>query len=308
MSVEAQHTAPLLYAFTLGLVGAVNPCGFPLLPAYLVASAAEAETLPLHRRLLRGLHSGVAVTIGALVVFAAAGAAAQAGVTVAQRWAPWVMVAVGAVCCAIGAWALAGRALPSWSVQRWVGRSRGRFTAFCSFGVVYALASLSCELPVFVAALAPLFAGGRVALGGAAGGAYGLGMGLVVCAVSLVGVGARPLRLGRVRALQPAMERIAGAVLVLVGGYLVAYWVSDLTDPLHPPSVVRWVESVQGDLSAWLAGSPRLVGLVLGAAIVAALVGAALAGRRGESGPVPPVELAPPPRAVAGVAGREDPR
>lgn len=305
--------APLLYAFTLGLVGAVNPCGFPLLPAYLVASATDAEATPLGHRLVRGLQSGVAVTAGVLVVFGACGAAAQAGVTVAQRWAPWLMVVVGLVCVGVGVWTVAGRRLPSWTVTRSGWHGRRRITAFCSFGLVYALASLSCTLPVFVAALVPLFTGGRIGTGAAAGVAYGLGTGLVVCAVSLVGAAARPLRLRRVRALQPVAQRLAGGVLLLVGGYLVAYWISDLADPLHPPSVVGYVDAAQAHVSAWLSGAPRAAGVVLGALVLVALGAGALASRRTPSTttaaapPSPPPETpAPPePTALAGVAAED---
>ncbi|MGH8995872.1 MAG: cytochrome c biogenesis CcdA family protein, partial [Acidimicrobiales bacterium] len=61
-------SGPLLYAFTLGLVAAVNPCGFPLLGAYLAFFVGDGE-LDRSRRNLRGVAAGASVTAGFVVVF-----------------------------------------------------------------------------------------------------------------------------------------------------------------------------------------------------------------------------------------------
>ena len=61
-------SGPLLYAFTLGLVAAVNPCGFPLLPAYLSLFVGE-DTVGRPQRNLRALGAGASVAAGFVVVF-----------------------------------------------------------------------------------------------------------------------------------------------------------------------------------------------------------------------------------------------
>ena len=63
---------PLAYAFTAGLVAAVNPCGFPMLPAYLsFFIGTDDEDVAGGTRVPRALLSGLAVSVGFLAVFAA---------------------------------------------------------------------------------------------------------------------------------------------------------------------------------------------------------------------------------------------
>jgi cytochrome c-type biogenesis protein len=282
-------SGPVLYGFTLGLVGAVNPCGFPLLPAYLVVSAADARSQPLAHRAVRAVASGAAVTAGFLLVFGALGVAVEAGARLAFGWVPWVMVPVSAALLVIGVTGAAGR-LPYLSVgaSPWA-RSRHRGLAMIGFGVTYALASLTCSLPVFLAVVAGSFTRQGAGTGVPLSVAYALGMGLVITAVSVAGAGSQVVRLTRVRAWQPVVTRVAAAAVAVVGAYLLLYWISDLVSPLHAPGPVRVVESLQATLAAWLSASPRLTGLVIGSVIVATLTGAAVYGWRGQRvSPAPP--------------------
>ena len=67
--------APLAYAFTAGLVATVNPCGFPMLPAYLSyfvgadgdASGPAADAGPAVR-VLRAVGAALAVSAGFFIV------------------------------------------------------------------------------------------------------------------------------------------------------------------------------------------------------------------------------------------------
>jgi cytochrome c biogenesis protein CcdA len=286
MSVLATAAAgavsgPVLYGFTLGLVGAVNPCGFPLLPAYLVVSAAEARSVPLARRAAAALASGAAATVGFLAVFGVLGAAVEAG-GVALGWVPWVMVPVSAAMVLGGIAGAAGR-LPAvhLPMPRWT-RSRHRMVAMAGFGVAYALASLTCSLPVFLFGVAGAFTRQGPATGIPVAVAYALGMGLVVTAVSVAGASSQVVRLTRLRAWQPVATRVAAAAVAVVGAYLMLYWLADLVSPLHAPAPVRAVESAQATVAGWLSASPRLTGAVIGAMVVAVLAGAAVYGWRGE--------------------------
>jgi len=268
----------LLYAFTLGLVAAVNPCGFPLLPAYLAlfARGGTAGPGPLSRT-ARGLGAGAGVCAGFVAVFGALGAAVESGARVVVDWAPWAMVPFGAAMAGFGVLVLLGRA-PHLSLPVPRARSgRPGVVAMASFGVAYAVASLSCALPLFLAAVAGSFtrAGPLAGLGTFA--AYALGMGLVLMVASLVVSHAGAAALRRASRLGRGLPRASGAVLAVVGAYLVLYWVSDLVRPASAPAPVRAVEAAQSAVSNWLAASPRLSGLVLGAAVVAALVVPALA-------------------------------
>jgi len=271
---------PVLYAFSLGLAGAVNPCGFPLLPAYLVVAATDAGPAPLALRWLRALSSGLSASIGIIVTFAVVGGVLAAGVDLAESWIPWVMIPVGVVCAVIGILAVSGRALPGLHVPRLFAGDRRRVLALGGFGVAYAVGSLSCTLPLFLSGVVDTFTGRGAGIGLASGLAYGLGMSLIITAVSLAGASSTPVRLRRLRALQPALQRIAGVLLVVVGAYLVLYWVTDLTSPFTVPAPVRAVESVQAAVATAISSSPRVTGVVIGAVVLAVLVVASLRGAR----------------------------
>lgn len=280
VAAVATPAGPVLYAFSLGLVGAVNPCGFPLLPAYLMLAASRAGSRPLVVRLLQALWTGAVMTVGFLVVFGALGLAIKAGVGVAIGWVPWAMIPLALCCVAAGVLTVLGRRLPLPQFHRRLWSERNPTIAFLGFGVAYAVASLSCSLPIFLAGVVGSFTRSGVGIGLSGGLAYALGMGLVVAAVSLAAAGARPLRARPLRAAQPVVQRLAGVVLVLVGAYLLLYWIANVAAPLSEPGPVRAVEGLQGTISGWLAGSPRLVGMVMGAVVLAILIGACIVSAR----------------------------
>ncbi|MGC8626435.1 MAG: hypothetical protein ACP5VR_02575, partial [Acidimicrobiales bacterium] len=134
-----------------------------------------------------------------------------------------------------------------------------------------------CALPLFLAGVAGAFTRLGFVAGVGTFIAYALGMGLLLMVASLLVANAGASALRRAMPFARFVPRAAGAVLVLVGAYLVLYWVSDLTAPSAVPAPVRVVEQAQSALSNWLATSPRLIGAVLGAVVAAALVVLALA-------------------------------
>lgn len=262
-------SGPLLYAFTLGLVAAVNPCGFPLLPAYLSFFVSGDEAGRPERN-ARGLVAGASVTAGFVVVFGVLGILVHAGIDVVLGWVPWVMIPVGVAMAAGGVAALAGHPLRLALPTRRLGRGRG-VASMTGFGVTYAIASLTCALPLFLAAVAGSF--GRLGVLDGIGTfvAYALGMGLLLTVLGLVvaNAGAAPLR--RLRSLTRVVPRLAGAVLALVGAYLVLYWASYLVDPTASPAPIGSVEHLQTLFSAWLSEAPRQVGVGLACAVLGAI-------------------------------------
>ncbi len=283
--------APLLYAFTLGLVAALNPCGFPLLPAYLTGFVGRDADRPWPVRTLRALGSSLAVTVGFVAVFAPLGGLVSAGVDVVLGWVPWTMIPFGVALVGVGLWTLAGRSVkirvPAVPVR--LGDAAGRrrpILGMVLFGVAYAVASLSCALPVFVAGVSGSFHSDGVAGGIAAFVAYALGMGLLLAVAALVVAHAGAPALRRVRRLGPVLHRLVGAVLVLVGGYLVLYWASFLADPSSMPGLVRAVEHVQAILVTSLSSAPRVIGVLLGLGVAGALA-AVVASRPSRTPPSP---------------------
>lgn len=279
-SAAAGGNSLLLYSFSLGMLGAVNPCGFPLLPAYLALSGRGEPGAPLRARALGALGGGAAMSAGVVAVFALLGTLISLGVHLALGWLPWAMIPLGLALVAMGCAAAGGRSVWRWMPGRRPFSGRRRAVAFAGMGVAYAVASLGCALPLFVAGIVGSFSARGVRAGVAGSIAYSLGMGLVITAVSVAGASARPAALARVRALQPVAVRLAGGVVALVGAYLVLYWAVALATPARVPGPVRAVEAVQGDLARWISLSPAVTGASLAGVVVAVLAAALLGANR----------------------------
>jgi cytochrome c-type biogenesis protein len=201
----------------------VNPCGFPLLPAFLsFYLGAKEERLPAApTRVLQGLLVGALVAAGFLGLFAIVGLPVSYGVGAVARAVPWAGLATGGLLALVGLLTLAGRTLrPPLSVRVRVGRERG-VGAMVLFGAGYGAASLGCTLPLFLTLVgASLSDGGRVTTFAA----YGTGMTVVLMALAVLVALAREGAARVVRSLLPHMSRISGLLLVASGGYLVYYW------------------------------------------------------------------------------------
>jgi cytochrome c-type biogenesis protein len=201
----------------------VNPCGFPLLPAFLsyYLGADERRLPPAPTRVLQGLLVGALVTVGFLGFFALVGLPVSYGVGAIARAVPWVGLATGAALALAGLLTLLGRParLPAHlSVQP---RRERRFGAMLLFGIGYGAASLGCTLPLFLTLVgASLSGGGKVTTFLA----YGAGMAVVLMALSVLIALAREGAARAVRPLLPHMSRIAGLLLLASGAYLTYYW------------------------------------------------------------------------------------
>ncbi|MGH9244875.1 MAG: cytochrome c biogenesis CcdA family protein [Acidimicrobiales bacterium] len=250
--------APLALAFTAGLVATVNPCGFAMLPAYLswylgtdtTDTTATDRPSPFVDRLGRALLVGGTVSVGFLIVFGIAGTLITAGVRSFIDYVPWVALLIGAALALLGIALLAGRDLTVALPKPQAGTQSRRPRSMLAFGASYAVASLSCTLPVFLAVVASTFTRTDLASGVATFGAYAAGMSVVLLAVTIALALAQHTVVRRVRAIGRHLNRIAGALLIVAGGYIVYYWAFNLaTDPGETTGAgpARFIEGLSAD-------------------------------------------------------------
>lgn len=262
------------YAFGLGLVGAANPCGLPLLPAYVSLFADGAPSS--QARLVRALGSSACVTAGFVTCFGLLGLALGAVVAGVESVVPWLMVGFGAVLAVLGALGLAGWRMKLSLPQVRVGR--GGPAGMFGFGIVYALASLGCALPVFLVAVgggldhSGLWVVLRSAL------AYALGMGAFLAVLALAAVTARRALVKLARPVGRAGHWLAGVLLTISGCYLAYYWATSLADPHHTPALVTAVNSAQASLSSWMATNSDWLGICFGVLVIGVLAAASYKG------------------------------
>ena len=271
--------APLALAFTAGMVATVNPCGFAMLPAYLTFFLGlEGGVADEDRRasVAQGLAVGAVVTLGFVAVFTTIGALISHLSVAVEEWFPWMTIVVGIGVFALGIALLFGfelrLALPH--LERG-GRERTLPSMFV-FGVSYAVASLSCTLPVFLTVVAGTFSRSNTVSGIAMYVSFALGMGLVLTVLTVTLALARQSLVHRLRSSLPLINRMSGALLVVAGAYFTWYGIYELRirdDPLTEDGPVGTVTGWSSDISNWVQdiGATRL-GLLLGIVVCVALL------------------------------------
>ncbi len=276
--------APFALAFTAGLVATVNPCGFAMLPAYLGWFLGLGEDGPAGRggAVGRGLVVGAVVSSGFLVVFGVTGVLITLGLRSVIDLIPWAAMAVGLLLVGLGVAMLAGHE-PTFSLPRAGTAGGGRGTgALFGFGVSYAVASLSCTLPIFLAVVAGAIPQTTLVGGVLLFVVYGIGMSLVLVVVTLAVALGRQGLVRRLRRASAHVNRVSGAILVLAGGYIVWFWATSLSDALAPAGPVALVERWSSRATELIGARPVVWGVGLGAVVVVALASLLWTRRRQE--------------------------
>jgi cytochrome c biogenesis protein CcdA len=271
--------APLALAFTAGMVATVNPCGFAMLPAYLTFFLGlEGGTGDEDRRagVARALAVGAAVTLGFVAVFTVIGALISHASLAIDDWFPWMTNGVGVAVFGLGNALLGGFELRlSLPHHERGGRERTLPSMFV-FGVSYAVASLSCTLPVFLSVVAGTFSRTNATSGIAMYVCFALGMGLLLTVLTVALALARVSIVHRLRSLLPVINRISGALLVVAGAYFTWYGIYELRirdDPTAEGGPVDLVTGWSGDVSTWIQDvGPTRLGLVLGILVCVAVL------------------------------------
>ncbi len=223
----------LALALGAGMLAAVNPCGFALLPAYLSLLVVGDDRPGPHRAVGRALWSTLALTTGFAAAFGIFGLAVAPTAAQLQRHLPWFTVALGLGLVALGALLAAGRSLRLPRLPRLPGRAGRRrttrrpltrsFWSMAGFGAGYAAASLTCTIGPFLALVVAGFRTDSTAVGVALFLAYAAGMGLVVGTVAVAVALADDTLVRGLRRAGSWVPRVGGVLLVLAGGYVAYY-------------------------------------------------------------------------------------
>ncbi|OBA60176.1 hypothetical protein A5647_14465 [Mycobacterium sp. 1100029.7] len=251
-------------AFAAGLVAAVNPCGFAMLPAYLllvVRGRPDDERVGALPAVGRASVATAGMALGFLTVFGVFGALTISAATTVQRYLPYATVVIGVVLVALGIWLLSGRELTALTPRplgpRWAPTQHGpRLVGMYGYGISYAIASLSCTIGPFLAVTAAGLRSGSALTGVSVYLAYIAGLTLVVGVLAVAAASASTALADRLRRVLPFVNRIGGGLLVLVGlyvGYYGLYEVRLLSARANPrDAVIAVAGRVQGALAGWV--------------------------------------------------------
>ena len=218
------NDVPILLALTAGMVAALNPCGFALLPAYLTLVVAGGDEGSSRSAAVgRALTMSASMTAGFVAVFGAFGLVAVPLALSLERYLPWATIVIGFALVGLGVYLLTGRELLI-NTPKMAGAAPGKTVrSMFLYGVAYAVASLSCTIGPFLAVTGSALRSGSAADGVLVYAAYAAGIALVVAVLAVSVALASGAVIDRMRRILPYINRISGAVLLVVGLYVAYY-------------------------------------------------------------------------------------
>ena len=257
------------YSFMLGVLAAVNPCGFVLLPAYLLyflGIDSNNQQAPVKRALV----VSAAVSSGFLLVFIIIGTISRLFTQWIELNAKYAGLLIGLALVVMGVAMLAGWK-PSFITPTIAGQRDRSLRAMFVFGIAYAVASIGCTIGFLTTAIF-----GSIGVHGFASGVisivlYGAGMALLVSTLTVTLAVAKGGLLRVLRNGLRYMDKLAAGFIVLTGLYLSWYWYVAISERTSAGNVTSNVENWQSDVASFLQrqGSWRL------AIVFAAVIGLA---------------------------------
>ncbi len=234
LSLLANHLS-LGYAFGAGMVSAVNPCGFAMLPVYVslyigVNEENFADKSWLYR-FLRALGVALMLTLGFATIFGIVGIFVALGGSFFFSLTPWIALLIGLLLLGCGIWLMLGKhfSLPFMlKLSNNIGDPRNISPlGFYLFGIAYGATSMSCTLPIFLAVVMSSVSSGQLDQAAAQFANYILGVALVLVVLT---VGIALVKRGVVETMMrkfvPYVHKLSALLLIIAGGYIIYYWLS----------------------------------------------------------------------------------
>ena len=237
LAANFQSILPFGFAFGAGMLAAVNPCGFVMLPAYLtlyIGDETEDQRKGIRGVTARGaraVYISLTMGLGFVVLFGAAGLVVGLSQEAVRVALPWIGFVMGFLITGLGAYILAGGKLYTGLAQRMADKvgdpSVASLQGYFLFGISYALASLSCTLPLFLSVITSSFSRGGIVNGTLQFVSYAAGMTFLILAITIAIAIAKSALVSHLRRIMPYLNAISATVLILVGAYLVFYWLTE---------------------------------------------------------------------------------
>jgi cytochrome c biogenesis protein CcdA len=261
------------YSFILGVLAAVNPCGFVLLPTYLIffLGVREETELTASERIRRALVVSSGISIGFLAIFFVIGVISRLFTQWIELNAKYASLAIGIILVIGGARMLTGWT-PKFATPQLSGVQTKTFRATVIYGVAYAVASIGCTIGFLTTAVF-----GSIALHGFVSGVfsillYGLGMAMLVTALTVSLAFAKTGIVTVIKNHLHIIQRLGAIFVTLTGIYLVVYWYGAISEKRSTSFVTR-IERWQTSVASFLQqqGAFRLA-IVLTLIVIVAMV------------------------------------
>ena len=268
-------------SFTSGLLAAINPCGFVLLPTYLMFFLGMENLRPGAERttIRRALAVSLSVSAGFLSVFIVLGVIAKWATNSFLDTMPYISLVIGVALIALGIAMVFGYRMPFTAPKMDIGQRDRSIVSMFVFGIAYAVASFGCTLGPFSGTVLGAISTDGIATGIAAIALYGLGMALLVTALTVTLAMANVTLLRFLRQGMQWFGYIAGVFVLLTGVYLTYYWYSSITEN-YDSSITSQATSWQEELARFVQRNQATVVTLACVMIAAAIILSMSAHRR----------------------------
>jgi len=263
------------YHLGLGMLAAINPCGFAMLPAYLMYFLGLEGSRPGSQRasVVRALIVSVSTSAGFIAVFLVVGTIARLFTNSLVDNAKYISLVIGIVLIIFGCFMLAGWRPKFAMLQIGQGKERTQTVrSMFGFGVAYAIASLGCTIPFLISSVFGSFSTKGYVSGVISTTLYGVGMGLTVTGLTVTLAFASGGLLRVLRSAMRYLDLVASVFLIATGMYLAWFWYSNITDQGADGLKSRaesWQSSLQDSVArigyvkfAGILAVPVLIGVV----------------------------------------------
>jgi cytochrome c biogenesis protein CcdA len=212
---------PLLLVLSGGFITLLSPCGYVLLPTYVLYFLGGEVTL---RGAIRG---GLITVLGIFTVLGAAGLAAAVASQWLQTVVPYLTLVAGAIMVLLGLAKVLEDRIGALDFGSSLG-GRIKPTGFFTLGVVYAFTAAGCTFPIFFSVIlyASLVPGVGTLVTMAT---YAFGVALPVMVTSVFAAKFNQVVTEKIANIAPRIQKASGYILLVAGAYLIYYYYFVLT-------------------------------------------------------------------------------
>jgi cytochrome c-type biogenesis protein len=271
----------LWLSFGSGLLAAVNPCGFVLLPTYLMYFLGVSGRPGTQRSTVRrALLVSAALSAGFMTIFVIVGGISRLFTDWLNQNAKYVALLIGIALVLLGIAMLFGYRLPFSTPKLDTGKRDQTVVSMYVFGLAYAVASIGCTLGPFSATVLGTIDTDGFFQGIIAVILYGAAMSLLITTLTVTLALAQGGLLKSLRTGMKYVEIASAIVMILSGLYLTWYWFNDIRDNYDDNltgRVLSWQERV-----AQFLDDNRLVLAIIFTVVVGIALSYTLVSRRRE--------------------------
>ena len=238
----------LWLSFGSGLLAAVNPCGFVLLPTYLMYFLGVSGRPGTQRATVRrALLVSAALSAGFMTVFVIVGGISRLFTDWLNQKAKYLALLIGVALVILGIAMLFGYRLPFSTPKLETGKRDQTIASMYVFGLAYAIASIGCTIGPFSATVLGTIDTDGFFQGVVAIALYGIAMSLLITTLTVTLALAQGGLLKSLRTGMKYVETASAVVMILSGLYLSWYWFNDIRDKYDDDltgRVLNWQEQI----------------------------------------------------------------